>query len=238
MNYDVPALSKDDPSRGSLKVLSGNNKWKEYQATVEKNILILSDPENNFPGQNVTRIELKPNIKFTILPRKSNDYRFKMTNGSTEYFFKTSNVNRRQWWIKTLTKATGTVCHMTCPQCCTKANRNITEHDGSQSDTSEVFLDQSEEDTDDAFYVGMTNPSEGTTFANNALTQESPNQLHCTSDQQPFGKSQMFRKASVTWHTANCIDLVIITCSLSLTHSRNQTNQACVLSLSVRLWST
>ena len=186
----MPALSKSDPKRGSLKVLTDKNNWQKYQAAVEKNILLLSDPDSSSPEQTCTRIVLKPNIKFTLLPRRNHDYRFKMTSGISEYFFKTSNAAQRDSWIKVLTEATSTVCQMACPRCCTKASRNVpscTESDASQSDTSEVAVDQRDEGTDDVFYVGMTKPGEGITFMNSS-SKESANVLYSAYEGTVTGK--------------------------------------------------
>ena len=140
---------------------------------MEQNVLSLSDAESVSCAQegNVTRIELKANTSFTLLPRRSNDYRFKMTSGASEYFFKSPNVVQRDFWIKTLREASSSVCHNTCPRCCTRATRCWTDSGSSQSnerDASESVLgdDQSDEDTDSVFYVGLANPDEGITFAN------------------------------------------------------------------------
>ena len=186
----MPALSKNDPRRGSLKVLTGKNNWKKYQAVIEENVLVLSDPDSSSPPENCTGIELKPNIKFTLLPRRNHDYRFKMTSGTSEYFFKTSNVLQRDSWIRALTEATSTVCQMACPRCCTEACRdvsNFTESDANQSDTSVVATDQWEEGPDDVFYVGMTNPDEGITFVNSS-SQESANVLYSACEETNMGK--------------------------------------------------
>ena len=176
----MPALSKNDPKRGPLKVLIGKNNWKKYQAAVEKNILILSDTEGS-PEQNGMRIELKPLIKFTLLPRRNHNYRFKMTTGSSEYFLKTLNALQRDSWIKVLTEATRTVCQMACLRCCTNANENVpsrTERNTSQSNTSDGAAEQLDEDAaDDVFYVGMDKPDEGITFMN-LCPQETENALH------------------------------------------------------------
>ena len=190
LNYDVPALSKNDPKRGSLKVLAGKNNWKKYEAVVEGNILILSDPESSSSEKNCTRIELKPNIKFTYLPRRNNDYRFKMSTGTLEYFFKTANVMRRDSWIKALTEASTTVCQMGCPRCCTKANRNgpsFNENEASQSDTNVPGVDQWDENADEVFYVGMAKPDEGITFVNSQM-DESENVLHSACEGTTTGK--------------------------------------------------
>ena len=186
LNYDVPTLSKCNHSLGSLKVLIGKNNWRKYQGTIEKNILLLSDPELKGPEQTVCRIELKPNIKFTLLPRRSNDYRFKMTNGSAEYCFKTSNVRQRDSWIKVLTEATSSICQMACPRCCKMASESrpsFNESSTSQSDASDVVDGERIEDgNDDVFYVGMASPKEGIAFVN-PLGEESRNVLYSA-----FGK--------------------------------------------------
>jgi hypothetical protein len=186
----VPALSKNDPKRGSLKFLVGKNNWKKYQAAVEKNVLVLSDPESSSPEQNCVRIELKPNIKFTLLPRRNHDHRFKMTSGSSEYFFKTLNAVQRASWINVLTKATSTVCQMACPRCCTNASRNVpncAESDATQSDASEMAAEQCDGDADDVFYAGMAKPDEGTTFMN-LCSQENANVQHGAPEEANSGK--------------------------------------------------
>ena len=189
----MPALSKNDPRRGFLKVLIGKNNWKKYQAVVEKNILVLSDTEGS-PEQNSMRIELKPNIKFTLLPRRNHDHRFKMTTGSSEYFFKTLNAIQRESWIKVLTEATRTVCQMACPRCCTNASQNApscTESSTSQSNTSEVAAEQLDENADDVFYVGMAKPDEGITFMN-LCPQETANVQHGVPEESNIGEPNFF----------------------------------------------
>ena len=190
LDYDVPALSKNDPKRGSLKVLTEKNNWKKYQAVVEGNALILTDPESSSPENNCTRIELKAKIKFTLLPRRNNDYRFKMSTGTLEYFFKTSNVMQRDSWIEVLTEASSTVCQMACPRCCKKASQNgprVSANKASESDTSLPGVGQWDESTDEVFYVGMAKPDEGVTFVN-SQTQESENVLYSACEGTTIGK--------------------------------------------------
>lgn len=186
----MPALSKNDSRRGSLKVLTGKNNWKKYEAVVEGNTLILSDSESTSSEKNFNRIELKANIKFTFLPRRNNDYRFKMSTGTSEYFFKTANVMRRDFWIKALTEASTTVCQMGCPRCCTKASRNdpsFNENGANQSGTNVPGVDQWEENTDEVFYVGMAKPDEGITFVNSQI-QESEKVLYSAYEGTTTGK--------------------------------------------------
>lgn len=108
-----------------------------------------------------------------------------------EYFFKTSNVQQRNFWIKALTKASKSVCQMACSQCCTKDCEDgpkVTENDDHQSDTNEVALDQLQKGIEDVFYVEMMNSDEGATFVN-ALSDENENVAYIASKEMVTGKT-------------------------------------------------
>lgn len=155
-------------------MLTGKKKWKNYRATVDKNQLLLSDPEpvpqmNN--ANNIVRIELKSDLQCAHTPRRNSDYRFKMKSSSAMYmyFLKCPTVFERDKWIEVLTLASRSVCHNSCAQCC-RRYRSSTIEEGSQrtQDVANGEVDRVDagNGVDDVFYVEINKDGDAVTFAN------------------------------------------------------------------------
>lgn len=156
-------------------MLVGKKNWIKYRGIIEKNHLLLSDPESSETSneKEVMRIELKPDIQFLLEPRRNHDYRFKMiTSPSTHYFLKCSTAFEREKWIQSLSLASQSVSQNTCARCCRKysgMNPLGTEKESTTTDVAdgEMAADPTSE-TDDVFYAGNLDSEEAIMLVNTA----------------------------------------------------------------------